>query len=243
LARDLVIGVCHLCGERKPLTFEHVPPRRAYNDFLRFHFHTQEYIAHRYRGGPAPAVIPDARGAGAYTLCGGCNQRCSRYAQHFIEWAIFWQTALDSDPAAESIAASQITRRSRVMKQIVAMLLSACPPKTGEINPGLRRFVWDAETKGLPAGIRVHAALTRDRDARQAGGAGRLNTQDGTGSVFNEIAFAPLILVMTLQDTPAPDARLVDITFFATAGYFDREPTQLMLRVLRLRDFHPGAYE
>jgi hypothetical protein len=26
------IGVCHLCGELKALTFEHIPPKAAYND-------------------------------------------------------------------------------------------------------------------------------------------------------------------------------------------------------------------
>jgi hypothetical protein len=112
-----VIGICHLCGERKPLTFEHVP-RRAFNDFPRFHFHTREYVAHRYQGGPAPTIIQDSRGAGAYTLCGSCNNRCSRYAQHFIDWAVFWRVALDSNPAAVVVTATHMTRRSRVMKQI-----------------------------------------------------------------------------------------------------------------------------
>jgi len=244
VSSDQVIGVCHLCGETKVLSFEHVPPRRAYNNFPRFRFVTREFIANKYQGGPPPTIIQDPRGAGAYTLCEGCNQRCSRYAQHFIEWAVSWQTALDSgSETTREITTSQITRRSRVMKQIVSMALSASPPKTGERIPGLRRFAWNTETKGLPDGVRMYAALTRDKDARQAGGAGKLNMLDPTAtSVFSEISFAPLILVMTLGSTPPPDTRLIDVTYFAVAGYYDRDITRLTFPVLALRGFYPGSY-
>lgn len=202
----------------------------------------REFIEHRYRGGPAPSVVEESRGAGGYTLCARCNNRCSRYATHFIEWAVFWQTALDSDPAALLITAAPFTRRSRVMKQIAAMVLSASPPKTGEIHPDLRRFVWNTQVTGPPIGIRVFAALTRDKDARQAGGAGKLNTESGEGSVFCEVAYAPLILVTTFGNTSAPDPRLVETTYFATAGYNDRLITDLTLPVLGLQGFYPGAY-
>jgi hypothetical protein len=72
-------------------------------------------------------VIEDPRGAGAYTLCRDCNLRCARYAQHFIKWAVFLQTALDVSPPGHSITASPLTRRSRIMKQVDTMTLSACP--------------------------------------------------------------------------------------------------------------------
>jgi hypothetical protein len=242
LRRPQVIDECRLCGVTKPLSFEHVPPRGAYNSFPRFRPDTKQFIAHKYQGGPAPAMIEEPRGAGAYTLCEGCNNRCSRYAREFIEWAVCWQTALDSTPAASSISASPITRRSRVMKEIVAMALSASPPKTGRINDGLRRYVWNTESKGLPAGIRVHAALTCDKDARQAAGGANVNMETGSASIFTEIAFAAFIFVMTLADSTAPDTRLLDISHLATAGYGDREPTPLTLSILRLHSHYQGTY-
>src|ERR1700683_4630071 len=136
-----VIGICRLCGETKPLSFEHVPPRAAYNSFPRFYPEARALINHRVAGGPVPDFVQEPRGAGAYTLCGDCNSRCSRYATHFVEWAVGWQIALESEPAALSIRATQICRRSRVMKQIAAMFLSASPPRMGEIHADLRRFV------------------------------------------------------------------------------------------------------
>jgi hypothetical protein len=87
-----ILGFCHLCGERKALSFEHVPPRAAYNHFPRFRLNAREYIEHRYRGSPEPTLIDEPRGAGAHTLCVKCNtRRCARYALHFIDWAVRWQ--------------------------------------------------------------------------------------------------------------------------------------------------------
>jgi hypothetical protein len=202
-----------------------------------------QYMAHRYRGAPAPNWTTEPEGAGARTLCVDCNTRkCARYALHFVAWAVGWQEALDREPAAQSIRLSQLIRRSRIMKQIVAMFLSANPPETGRINSGLRRFVWNAPQTGLPADIRVHAALTRDKTARQAGVTGQLNTETGDSSTYSEIAFAPLVLVMTFGSARPPDPRLFDITFFASAGYYEQLTTELELNVLRLRDIYPGAY-
>jgi len=238
-----IVGICRLCASYGLLSFEHVPPRAAYNAYPRFYPDTREFINQRVAGGPAPTIVHEPRGAGAHTLCGDCNNRCSRYARHFIEWAVAWQEALDSNAAAESVGTTQRCRRSRIMKQIVAMFLSANPPEMGRIHHDLRRFVWNAEHRGLPAGIHVYAALTRDPDARQAGVTGKMDMSGkGASSIFSEIAFAPLILVMTFNDAEPPDPRLLDITFFASAGYKEQPATELRLAVLRLRDIYPGAY-
>jgi len=226
----------------KPLYFEHVPPRGAYNNFPRFRPDARQYLAHLYQGGPAPEVIQESRGAGAYTLCEVCNKRCGRYAMEFIEWAVFWQSALDAAPLAQVLIAAPMTRRSRVMKEIVAMTLSASPPRTGRINDGLRRYVWNSELNGLSTGVRVYAALTRDKDSRQAAGGANVNTETGAASIFTEIAFAPFILVTSFLDSPPPDPRLVDISHLAAAGYKDREITQLTLPVLRLHGHYQGTY-
>jgi hypothetical protein len=227
----------------KPLSFEHVPPRGAYNNLPRFRPHSKQWLAHMYQGGPQPAVIEEPRGAGAYTLCEQCNQRCARYAREFIEWAVFWQSALDAAPAAHQISGTPMMRRSRVMKQIVAMVLSASPPKTGRNDDGwLRRYAWNAELTGLPPDIRAYVALTREQDARQTAGGANLNTETGVASVYTEIAFAPFILVMTFLGSPPPDDRLVDISHFASAGYKERQHTQLTLPVLRLHGHYPGTY-
>ena len=61
-------------------------------------------------------------------------------------------------------------------------------------------------------------------------------------SVFSEIAFSPLILVMTFGNEPPPDNRLVDLTHFAVSAYHEQPMTEVTLPVLRLRDIYPGSY-
>jgi hypothetical protein len=243
LQRDKsVIGTCRLCGEHKQLSFEHVPPRAAFNDLPRFYPHTMQLIAHELEGAAAPEITHEPKGAGAYTLCHLCNNRCARYAIHFIAWAVALKAALDAQPTAITIATSFMMRRSRVMKQIVAMFLSANPPETGERNDGLRRYVWNAEAIGLPDRIRVHAALTRDQDARQARVTGYVNLENpSANSTFSEIAFAPLVMVMTFG-APPPDQRLVDISSLAQSDWKQQQMTRLELPVVSLRGYIPGIY-
>jgi hypothetical protein len=84
-----VIDECRLCGMIKSLTFEHVPPKAAFNHYPRFYPNTREMIDARYRGAPPPSIVEEPRGAGAYTLCGECNtKRGARYAREFMDWAV-----------------------------------------------------------------------------------------------------------------------------------------------------------
>src|SRR5579862_4472136 len=88
-------GICRLCGKLKELSFEHVPPRAARNAAAVYHPDMRAFLLHRVGRGPQPPVVEEPKGAGGYTLCGPCNNRCSRYAREFVEWAADWRSALD----------------------------------------------------------------------------------------------------------------------------------------------------
>jgi hypothetical protein len=236
-----VIDVCRLCGLTKALTFEHVPPRAAFNKFPRFYPPAQEVLARETQGTPLSGnVTLEPRGAGAYTLCADCNGRCSRYAQHFIEWAIAWSEAMDAQSTGNLVTLSRRIRRGRIMKQILAMFLSANPPDFGRINSEVRRYVKNAEETGLPPKLRIFAGLTRTLDARQAGITGFIGG-DGRRATFSEIAFAPFVFMMTVSSTP-PDERLVEITFLAQSGWNERQDTTLTLPVVEFSSAVPGLY-
>ena len=67
----------------------------------------RDLIRFRTSGGPQPVLHTEPRGAGGYTLCGDCNNRCARYSGEFIPWAYQWKRALDADPTASRICDSQ----------------------------------------------------------------------------------------------------------------------------------------
>ncbi len=77
-------GICHICRSDGPLSFEHVPPKSAFND---------KPIVWRV-GRDALDNLPSARGqikqkgAGAYTLCPTCNNKTGGwYGSAYAKWA------------------------------------------------------------------------------------------------------------------------------------------------------------
>src|SRR5690606_24963605 len=64
-------GNCHLCGEFKELTFEHIPPKSANNDrpiLIKKHEHLFDKKSFVYG-----KSIRSNQGAGAYCFCESCN--------------------------------------------------------------------------------------------------------------------------------------------------------------------------
>jgi len=61
LNRTPVVDTCRLCGTRTQLTFEHVPPRGAFNDFPRWYPDTQELIDREISGKPVSGPVTESR--------------------------------------------------------------------------------------------------------------------------------------------------------------------------------------
>src|SRR5690348_901160 len=85
-----MIGQCCICGEKEvKLSFEHVPPRKAYNDHRIFETNIQEMVRGKWDGQAIPAQGKWVQGgAGRYTLCEWCNNVTgSWYGTPYITWA------------------------------------------------------------------------------------------------------------------------------------------------------------
>jgi hypothetical protein len=70
MGEDTGPGICHICLQWRKLTYEHVPPRRAYNQY--------PGVAHclNHPLGPKVPIGVTARfraGMGVKTLCADCN--------------------------------------------------------------------------------------------------------------------------------------------------------------------------
>ena len=88
MVRKKVFDNCRICGRYTELTFEHVPPKAAFNNCPVVGKHILELInkdpdnyldgkGHKYQ-----------RGVGAYTLCSKCNSNTGGwYGGAFAEWA------------------------------------------------------------------------------------------------------------------------------------------------------------
>ena len=78
MARQEHTGICHICGEYKKLTYEHIPPEAAFKSQRRKMSTVKELMENK-KDNRAPWDIEGLKykqfqqGTGFFTLCGECN--------------------------------------------------------------------------------------------------------------------------------------------------------------------------
>ena len=140
---------CRLCGECKQLTYEHVPPKSAYNREPLKSYSLSDYWA--LSSGKPATYVNEQRGAGYYATCASCNSNSGTwYVGEFARWVeagaevvvreLSTLRANAERPSDDDIVARMKLRGTypgRFAKQVVAMLLAINAPSLGDAHPGL----------------------------------------------------------------------------------------------------------
>jgi hypothetical protein len=136
-------GVCCICGTEGKLSFEHIPPRAAFNDNRIFEADIDALMNGKWTPGSEPTEGKYAqRGAGRYSLCGKCNNDTGTwYGKAYVDVAKQAMSRLYASSGTMSLAYPYGMYPLRFLKQIVVMFFSACGPGLQERNPNLVRFV------------------------------------------------------------------------------------------------------
>jgi hypothetical protein len=240
MARRKVFGICHICGIKTELTYEHIPPRSAFNNrpLLRAKF--DEIL----KADDLDSIRGEIsqHGAGAYTLCAQCNNLTgSWYGPAFIDWAFQGLILGESAGMTPSLYRLFHIFPLRIIKQIICMFFSANGPGFQKVHPELVRLVLNREAKYLEKDISVYAYFNRSSRSRQTGIVGVTDFSSGSVKLVSEIAYPPLGYIMTIN-SPPPDERLVDISFFSQYGYDDWKDIALRFSVLPVYSPFPGDY-
>jgi hypothetical protein len=107
-----VTGECCICGYIGELTFEHVPPRAAYNDRRVFEAKMENLLGGEWI--PGTAVTNGRylqRGAGRYSLCGKCNNDTGAwYGTPYVDFARQAMVILSRSKGELSLAISHAVR-------------------------------------------------------------------------------------------------------------------------------------
>jgi hypothetical protein len=247
MTKAKVIGPCHICGTNGPLSFEHIPPAAAFNDRKVLLADTNKLFNGNFLNEiENPRGTEIQRGSGSYTLCPSCNSKTgSWYAASYVDLvhsAIPYCYKLESEANAKFLVR---TKPLNFLKQILTMFCSACPPDFAAKNPKLVRYLLNKESRDGPfPAIRVFLALfdiKKSLATRQSGITGRLNFQTKQRNIYSEIAFPPFNLVMTLN-SPAPDNRLTEITFFNEFEYNQIATINLNLYSFAVVSAYPADY-
>lgn len=237
----MIEGTCRLCGVHGPLSFEHVPPKAAFND-RRVTKTAIEMVVDRL---PSDRVVGKIvqRGRGDYTLCERCNNSTgSWYARAFTDWCYQAMDILVQADGRPTLSYMQYLFPLQVIKQVVTMFFSVNHSGFRHTYPELEAFVLNRHRRYLNPRVRIFAyynveGVMRSSQIIVSGS----KKSPGDLSVFSETNFPPFGFVMT-YDSHAPDDRLVDISHFANYDYQEFKVMPITLPVLPTHLWVPGDY-
>lgn len=244
MAEEPPIGPCCLCGRVGPLSFEHVPPQKAFNQDTVLLAEIKRLLGDDWWSEvKKPSGEEQKRGAGNFTLCGRCNNETGHlYASEYVRLVRAAMPAMFAAAAGDVVGVPAKIRPLRILKQILVMFCSACGPHFIEQHAGLTRYLLNADSRDLPLDLQVYLALydRHSMASRQAGMTVRLDTA-GNVVRYAEISFPPFIMVLTV-DSSSPDGRLMNVTWFNRYAYNERWHSSLPLDCMQTNSFVPGSY-
>lgn len=247
-------GQCHLCGKVTKLTYEHVPPRKAFNEHRVF-LHWGRGVLGRKN---FPWDFSDIkgkqhqRGVGWYTLCAKCNNDTGRwYGKAFIDF-----TYQGYRRYQELLVQRKLINRQwitinfskiyplRVIKQIITMFFSINSPNLSVVHPELRTLVLNKENQGISSkkfGVYLYVLI--GAVARYIGIASilQLKNTGNVARVLSELSAPPFGYVLEIN--PKIKEGYCDITFFANEFRYDQEvDLSLKVPVYECNTYFPADY-
>jgi hypothetical protein len=238
-------GNCALCGEFGKLSFEHVPPQSAFNNkpiFVQGYTNLVEKES-RYFG----KRMKNNKGFGGYTLCKRCNNSTGQwYAKDFANFAQQGMSILkdhidESNQVSYVIQGSYKIKPLNVLKQILAMFMSA--DKSGVLisDKELVNFILNKESKGIPSRYKVFLYSNHDSKKRMLGYS---VTYAGVRGVqkWSEINFQPFGYLLA-DESGSAHKNMCDISGFGNYTY--NEEVQIIITTPYLMVTSPwiGSYE
>lgn len=233
-------GICRICTSFGPLTFEHVPPRQAFNNNKVMESNFENWFGWHERQNFRPTSPWTGQGgrqkqggSGAFTLCGSCNNKTGGwYAPEYIECAKHGLRLLRALPGDR---VHRVTfprcRPLLFLKQTVAMILSVNPPPFAQIHPELVKFVLDKTChSALSPRYQFYLTLVDGCYSRSSNVSVIGNINNGSCIMLTEVAHVPFSLIMTLDASQRlrvgsithfgdyPFDQVVDAGLFVTSG-------------------------
>lgn len=173
MVRKEIIGPCHICGKIAKLSFEHVPPRSAFNDRPLLYIDVEHLL--KNSKSEIKKVKTHQKGSGRHSLCERCNNLTGAwYGSAFVDWAYQGMRILHHTHNKPSLYYNFHLFPLRVIKQIVCMFFSSNSPGFRDTYPYLVEFVLNKEKKYLNPKIRIFVFYSSGEKSRSAGVTGLL---------------------------------------------------------------------
>lgn len=228
-------GRCHICGEYKRLTDEHIPPRSALNESPICIYSGEEALRNDDK---MPWDLTDKKGRPMHKgvkfrrLCLGCNGQLTganyvpAYSDFVRQAFILLQRGVPIEPSGFGTFEFSRISPLRIAKQVVAMFLGINAPEIGDAQPELRKFVMRKEQRGLsPKKYGLYMFIAGGQLSRYCGLSVLLR---GFGSdsrsirSVSELTSFPLGFLLEINPKEK-EKQLADILFFANQYDLEEE--------------------
>jgi hypothetical protein len=239
--KKIIEGKCAVCGNSGRLSFEHVPPRSAFNEkpiLIQNHTHLFETESYLYEKNSK-----SNKGFGAYTLCESCNNNTGgQYAKDFAEFAIQAMNYLRAHEGPHGLHSIPFKIKPlNVIKQIITMFFSANKGTILSADKDLVDFILDKEKRGLPNKYQLYLYYTLSKNKRLNGN-GTQRTAEGKFVNWSEINFQPFGYLLALE-SPPPNEYMANITEFAKHNYDSEVELKISAGYLSISSFLTGEYD
>jgi hypothetical protein len=236
-------GICRICGEHKKLSFEHVPPRVAFNRHTKYvSIEFEDYIKSRNLLKDIPKGKMKQGGIGYNSFCEKCNNFLgSNYVNAYKIWVnAGLQLLVDSEFAACHFELINI-QPLPVLKQIISMFLAINDPEFIESFPELSEFVQNKNQTELPDKFQIYTYLTRAERFRYMNYCAKNNLENGKTIQCSEIAFPPFGYVITFN-SKLDISYLNNITAFKNYNFDNLQTFKMTLAQLPTYTIYPLDY-
>jgi hypothetical protein len=250
LSKKVIYGNCALCGKKEKLTFEHIPPKEAFNSSPARPVTGDKIVGQK---GRLPWDTSGLRyenlqqGMGKTCLCEGCNNNTgSWYANEYISFAHTIHKMLTTEDLSKNkVVKINDVYPLRLIKQVLSNFCSINNDSEDERFRYLGDFVLNKETKGLDkTRYKLCMYFTKSNFTRYAPYTvvGKIKTQGYDYIAVSEITSYPLGFVLYFEPTDTWVYEGVDITEMANYGYDDLCDIELPLCIKEVNDLFPTFY-
>lgn len=203
-------GKCCICGENKKLTYEHIPPRGAFNDKCSKVYNIEAITS---------AILDESRlpweydglkyeqqqqGTGMFNLCGSCNSYTGKYYGNeyikFVKGILYILQDKDVEKATGIHIKMKEFYPLRFAKQVLSLFCSTCGTELIEMYPNIKSLLLDKDSKGLDKDLRISMFILKTPRNFNSG-IEKIYMDDGSIQKIAEINAFPLGFILEINPT------------------------------------------
>lgn len=242
-------GKCALCRKECELTFEHIPPRTAFNSTPIKSVSGDKIMKDNERmpwDTSGLRYTNQQQGMGKYCLCSECNNNTgSWYGNDYSLISHVIHCTLE-EPLPENIHGIGIkgVYPLRFIKQVLSMFCSINNFEDPRIE-GLRNFVLNKTEVGLDkAKYKICMYFTKSHFMKYAPLSVilKMNAPTWESMAISEITAYPLGFILYFNPTDTWNYEGIDITSFSEYGYEYKANIEIPLCVKEVNDLFPTYY-